>query len=320
MPDALFLIAGDDCGRAVFVSSGVEGYLEETAVFFHYLVDDSLRGDGFGAVSNFSVAKVGRGVRLGEIADFAGGELGVDKGGDGFFIVQAQGNLWAFALDTQRVPLPRFDFAAVADRLLFLSVDGFFEEKPSAEGVNADGIVVLWVLPAEKDAGGLRLFALQNFEADGELKVFETFFGIEEHRETILGRNPGQLADDVFAVGLWRQGGNLRHGRGHAVGKNAPLCRRAFAGKFRLENPVRPVQSGSRMFQRNHRAAERKANSKKRAEARKGSSHSRMITKSKGETEGILRYFAFAERGKHGRVRSGMENKFSLSKAGVSLK
>lgn len=305
MPDALFLIAGDDCGRAVFISSGVKGYLEETAVFFHYLVDDSLRGDGFGAVSNSGVAKVGGGVRLGEIADFARGELGVDKRGDGFFVVQAQGNLRAFALDAQRVPLPRFDFAAVADWLLFLSVDGFFEEKPSAEGVNANGIVVLRVLPAEKDAGGLRLFAFQNFKADGELKVFETFFGVEEHRETILGRNPGQLPDDVFAVGFWRQGGNLRHGRGHAVGKNAPLCRRVFANKFRLENPVRPIQSSGRMFERNHRAAERKANSKKRAEAQKGSSHSRMIAKSKGETEEILGYFAFAEWGKRGRVRYG---------------
>lgn len=267
------------------------------------MVDDSLRGNDFGAVSDFGVAKVGYGVCLSAIADFAGGELSVDERRDGFFVVQAQGNLRAFALDAQRLPLPWFDFAAVADRLLFLSVNGFSEEKPSAEGVNADGIIVLRVLPAEKDAGGLRLFAFQNFEANGKLKVFEVFFGVKEHRETVLGRNPGQLADDVFAVGLWRQRGNLRHGRGHAVGKNAPLGRRAFAGEFQLENPIRPVQSGGRVFERNHRAAKRKANSKKRAKAQKGSSHSRRIAKSEGETEEILRHFAFEERGKRGRVR-----------------
>ena len=281
------MIAGDDCGRAVFIAFGVEGYLAETAVFFHHLVDDSLRGDDLGAVSDFGVGKVGRGVRLGEIADFAGGELGVDERGNGFFVVQAQGNLRPFALDAQRVPLPRLDFATVADWLLFLSVDGFFEEKPSAEGVDADGIVVLRVLPAEKDAGGLRLLAFQNFEADGELEVFEVFFGVEEHGETIFGGNLRHLADDVFAVGLWGQRGNLRHSGRHFVGENVPLRRRPFADKFRLENSVWPVQSGGRMFEGNHRAVEREANSKKRAEAQKGSSHSRRIAKSEESSKGF---------------------------------
>lgn len=68
---ALFLIAGDNCDRAVFVAFGVEGYLAETAVFFYHLVDDSLRGDDLGLVSDFGVGKVGRGVCLGEIANFA---------------------------------------------------------------------------------------------------------------------------------------------------------------------------------------------------------------------------------------------------------
>ena len=244
MPDAFFLIAGDDDGRAIFVAFGVERYLEETAVFFHHLVDDSLRGDDFGAVSDFGVGKVGRGVRLGEIADFAGGELGVGERGDGFFVVQSQRYLRPFALDAQRLPLPRLDFATVADWLLFLSVDGFFEEKPSVAGVDAGGIVILRVLPAEKDAGGLRLFAFQNFEADGELEVFEVFFGVEKHGETVFDWNLRQLADDVFAVGLRRQGGNLRHSGRHVVGENVPLRRRAFADKFGLENSVWPVQSG----------------------------------------------------------------------------
>ena len=267
MPDALLLIAGDDGGWAVFVAFGVEGYLAETAVFFHHLVDDSLRGDDLWSVSDFGVGKVGGGVRLGEIADFAGGELGVDERWDGFLVVQAQGNLRPFALDAQGVPLTRLDFATVADWLLFLSVDGFSEEKPSAESVDAGGIVVLRVLPAEKEASGLRLFAFQNFEADGDLEVFEVFFGVEKHGETVFGWNLRQLADDVFTVGLWGQRGNLRHSGRHVVSENVPLRRRAFANKFGLENSVWPVQSGGRVFERNHRAAEREANSKKRAEA-----------------------------------------------------
>ena len=191
LPNALFLIAGDDCGRAVFFLPSVEGYPEKPAVFFHHLVDDSLRGEDLGTVSDLGVAKVSHRVCLGAIADFAGGELGVDERRDGFCVVQAQRNLRPLALDAQRVPLPRFDFAAIANRLLFFSVDGFSEKKPSAQSVNADGIVVLRVLPAEKDAGGLGLFAFQNFEANGNLKIFEAFFGIEEHRETALVRNPG---------------------------------------------------------------------------------------------------------------------------------
>ena len=73
------------------------------------------------------------------------------------------------------------------------------------------------------------------------------------------------------------------------------------------------------MFEGNHRAAEREANSKKRAEAQKGSSHSRRIAKSGESPKGFFGFLR-SRRRESADLEADGEGKFFLPKAGASLK